>query len=201
MQEMRQEIGVLKDPVNATSKSNAVALTAAWTAAGLGLTSAAISAYWALGGTGLLETIGGELERWGRERGALVVVMLWVIVAIKSGVALAAPVLVGVGKARLPRWVTGRVTRTLGWIAASTLTVYGGYLTLGGLLVMSGLLEIGSGEPSTAFAWHAYFWDPWFAIWGLALGASLWITRPHHRSAVRSACDKAQSILDVRTGQ
>jgi hypothetical protein len=47
---------------------------AAALAASLGTASAAVSAYWALGGTALLDTIGGDIERWGRERS-------WVIVA------------------------------------------------------------------------------------------------------------------------
>ena len=52
---------------------------AAVIAAGLGAASAAMSAYWALGGTALLHTVGGEIERWGRERSASVVATLWLI--------------------------------------------------------------------------------------------------------------------------
>ena len=59
----------------------------------LGLGSAAVSAYWALGGDGLLDTVGGEIEEWGRRRTASVAVVLWLVVALKAGVALAAPVL------------------------------------------------------------------------------------------------------------
>jgi hypothetical protein len=46
-------------------------------AAIVGLGHAAVSAYWALGGERLLETIGGDIERWGRERGPTVVAALW----------------------------------------------------------------------------------------------------------------------------
>src|SRR3954466_5731915 len=45
-----------------------VARSAALVAAVLGVAHALVSAYWALGGTVLLNTIGGDLERWGRER-------------------------------------------------------------------------------------------------------------------------------------
>src|SRR5690606_19201563 len=41
-------------------------MVAALLAAVLGIGHAAFSAYWAIGGTWLLDTIGGELERWGR---------------------------------------------------------------------------------------------------------------------------------------
>ena len=44
------------------------AVTAAVIAASLGAASGAVSAYWALGGTALIDTVGGEIERWGRER-------------------------------------------------------------------------------------------------------------------------------------
>ncbi len=42
------------------------ALRAAWAALFVGLLSAAVSLYWALGGTWLLDTIGGSLEEQGR---------------------------------------------------------------------------------------------------------------------------------------
>ena len=40
------------------------AVVAAVIAASLGAASAAMSVYWALGGTALLDTVGGEIERW-----------------------------------------------------------------------------------------------------------------------------------------
>jgi hypothetical protein len=58
---------------------------AALIAAALGIGHAAVSAYWAVGGTWLLDTIGGELERWGRERQPSVVVALWLIAVLKAG--------------------------------------------------------------------------------------------------------------------
>jgi hypothetical protein len=29
-----------------------------------------------------------------------------------------------------------------------------------------------------ALAWHAYFWDPWFALWGGAFVVAMWRSRP-----------------------
>jgi len=85
-----------------------VGLVAAAIAAILGLASAALSAYWALGGTALLDTIGGEIERWGRERSAGVIVTLCVIVVLKVMAAIAPLVFVGVGAGQLPAWTRGR---------------------------------------------------------------------------------------------
>ena len=105
------------------------AVVAAVIAAGLGAASAAMSAYWALGGTALLDTVGGEIERWGRERSASVVVTLWLITVAKLVGAVAPLVLVGVGARRLPAWTRAQPMRVLGWIVAIGLTVYGGVLT------------------------------------------------------------------------
>jgi hypothetical protein len=42
----------------------------AYLAAGLALASAAVSLFWMLGGTALLDTVGGEIEELARERSA-----------------------------------------------------------------------------------------------------------------------------------
>jgi Protein of unknown function (DUF3995) len=125
-----------------------------------------VSAYWALGGTALLDTVGGEIERWGRERSADVVVTLWVIVVLKLVGAAAPLVFVGVGAAHLPAWTRGRLARVVGWIAAIGLTLYGGVLSIAGLLVQAGVLDATDDADERALAWHAYLWDPWFALWG-----------------------------------
>jgi len=159
-----------------------VAPVAALIAAVLGIGHAAVSAYWAVGGTWLLDTIGGELERWGRERQPGVVVALWLIAVLKAGVALAAPVVV-LGPGRLPGWTTGRAARALSWIAAVVLTAYGGVLTAAGLLVQAGAIAAAPESDQRALAWHAYLWDPWFFAWGAAFLVCLWLTRPGRSSS------------------
>lgn len=147
-------------------------------AGALGIGHALVSAYWAIGGTALLDTIGGDLERWGRERGPAVVAGLWLVVVVKLVVALAAPVLAGVGAGRLPAWTRGRFPRLLGWCAAVVLVAYGGLLTVGGLLIEAGAIEPAADADRRAMAWHTYLWDPWFLLWGVAFTACLWRTRP-----------------------
>jgi hypothetical protein len=151
---------------------------AAGIAAVLGTASAAVSALWAVGSTFLLDTVGGPFERLGREGGIGVVVALLAIAALKLVVALAAPVLVGVGAGRLPTWTSGRVPRLLGWIAAITLTLYGGLLTVVGLLVEAEVVDASADADTRALAWHAYLWDPWFALWGAAFVVALGCTPP-----------------------
>lgn len=149
---------------------------AAWVAALLGLASAAVSVYWAFGGSALLGTVGGSVERWGRERGATVVLALIGIAVLKAVVAVAAPILTGT--IDLPAWTHGRAPRLLGWIAAGVLVIYGGVLTAAGLLVEADIIDPGADADRHALAWHAWFWDPWFLLWGLAFAVALWRTRP-----------------------
>jgi Protein of unknown function (DUF3995) len=152
------------------------ALVAAVVAAALGTASAAVSAYWALGGEALLDTVGGAVERWGRERSASVVVALWVIVVFKLAGAVAPLVFVGVGHS--PAWTMSRRTRALGWAAAVGLTVYGGVLSVSGWLIEAGVVDAADDADEHALAWHAYFWDPWFALWGAAFVVAMWRSRP-----------------------
>jgi Protein of unknown function (DUF3995) len=154
------------------------AVVAAVISAGVGAASAAMSAYWALGGTALLDTVGGEIERWGRERSAGVVVTLWLITVAKLGGAVAPLVLVGMGAGQLPSWTRARATRVLGWIVAIGLTAYGGVLTVAGVLVQAGVIDAADDADEHAIAWHAYFWDPWFALWGGAFTVAMWRSRP-----------------------
>ena len=154
------------------------AVAAAVIAASLGAASAAVSAYWALGGTALIDTVGGEIERWGRERSASVVATLWVITLAKLVGAVAPLVLVGVGAGRLPAWTRARPMRALGWIVAIGLTVYGGVLTVAGLLVEAGVIDAADDADEHAIAWHAFFWDPWFLLWGVAFAVAMWRSRP-----------------------
>lgn len=151
-------------------------VVSSWTAAALGLGHAATSAYWALGGTALLDTVGGDIERLGREREPALLIVLGVVVVVKVVVAMAAPVVAGALPA-LPRWTTGAVPRALTWSAAAALVAYGGTFTAGGLLALSGAIDA-DGADRGALAWHAYLWDPWFLAWGLAMAVTLWWTRP-----------------------
>lgn len=155
---------------------------AKWLAISLGLANAAVSAYWLAGGTALLSTVGGEIEEWGRRRTAGVLVVLAIVVVVKS-TAAALPLIVE----RLRPTRLRRVGRTLAWVVAGVLTMYGGLLTVVGLMVQAGVVDASEDADATALAWHAYLWDPWFLAWGIVLGSWLWLS--HHRPAdrVRSA--------------
>jgi hypothetical protein len=126
----------------------------------LGLLYAGVSAYWGAGGTGLLETIGGSLEREGGGGTTGVLVIVWITVA--------------------PRWLSGRRytwMRRGAWLAATVLMVYSGVLTLIGLLVQADVVHRSGTADQTALRWHTFLWDPWFLLWGLLLAAALALSR------------------------
>lgn len=173
---------------------------AATAAGALGLGHAGVSAYWALGGTALVDTIGGDIERWGRERGPSVVLALWGIAALKAVVAVAAPAVAGL-PTWLPSWTAARVPRILSWIAAIVLVAYGGALTVGGLLIESGAVDASPGADRRAIAWHAYVWDPWFFLWGAAFVVTLRCTRPSAPSGMGASATNPSGSGDLGGGR
>jgi len=131
---------------------------AARAAFSVGVVYALVSAYWGTGGTGLLHTIGGALERAGRAHTAGLLAVLWITVALKltaaaAGLAATGPV---AGSRRRRR------SRIIAWMAAVVLVVYGAVLTAIGLLVQAGVVSASARADQTALRWHAYLWDPWF---------------------------------------
>jgi len=135
----------------------------AYAAAGLAFAYAAVSAYWTAGGTALLDTVGGGLERLARVGGTAGLLLGVVTVLLKVAGGVLALALVRPFGDRVP-------ARLLEWTAlaaGAVLTLYGaGQVLLGGL-ALTGLL----GEPADprALRWHVLLWDPWFLLWGLLL--------------------------------
>jgi hypothetical protein len=109
--------------------------------------SALVSGYWAAGGTALLSTVGGELERLGREGGTAVVLVL-------AGTALAKAVgaALAVGLVHLPRRPPVRALETIGLVAGALLALYGGVLTVLGAVAATGIL--GPPADRRALMWH-----------------------------------------------
>jgi len=137
----------------------------------VGVMYAAVSAYWGLGGTGLLDTIGGTLEREGRAGNAGLLAVLWVTVVLKLVAAILG--LVAVLGHRRVRPRHRQVARRAAWAAALILVFYGGVLTVVGLLVQLDLVHASAKADHKALRWHAYLWDPWFLVWGVLLTAAL----------------------------
>lgn len=155
------------------------ATRAARAAALLGVLYAAVSFYWALGGTALLDTVGGVFQKAGRNGSVGVDAVVWLTVALKliaAGLGLAAvrrPARLG---ARRRRQV-----RATAWTAAAILTLYGGVLSITGWLVQAGVISAAAHADHRALRWHAFLWDPWFLAWGVLLAVALKATRGRAR--------------------
>jgi Protein of unknown function (DUF3995) len=152
---------------------------AAMAAFGVGLLNAAVSVYWGLGGTWLLATVGGSLQRQGRDGTAILVLAVWAAVVIKI-VAAVLPLL-ALRRVTSSGW--NRAVSLLAWIEAGILTVYGLVLTVVGLLVQVSAIHPTAGADHRALAWHAYLWDPWFLLWGLLVAGALRRGRHPHSHA------------------
>ncbi len=131
---------------------------------------AAISAYWAFGGTWLLSTVGGSLEHLSRGDRAPVETGLWVVVLLKLVASGLPPAAISPVLGRRRTTILRRVTT----VEAVVLTLYGLVLSIVGWLVQAGVVAHGRNADRTALAWHAFLWDPWFLAWGLLVAATLW---------------------------
>jgi Protein of unknown function (DUF3995) len=141
----------------------------AYFAAVLGTAYAGVSAYWAIGGTGLLDTVGGSLERTARTGGTAVVAALWAVALLKL---VAAGLPLGALSAT-PGSRRRRVLCRLAKLEVVILVGYGLPLTGVGLLVQAGVISRGAHADPRGLAWHVFLWDPWFLIWGLAVALAL----------------------------
>ncbi|MEP6980121.1 MAG: DUF3995 domain-containing protein [Nakamurella sp.] len=121
-----------------------------------------VSLYWAIGGTGLLDTVGGALEAQARAGGVGILAVVWVSVLLKA-VASVLPVLAVMVRGG----AAGQWLRRAGWAAGGVITGYGAVLTGGGLLVVSGVIATSADADLRAIRWHAFLWDPWFLAWGV----------------------------------
>ncbi len=158
---------------------------AALAACAVGLMYAGVSAYWALGGTWLLSTVGASLARPGGQ-GPVVVVGVWAAVVLKLLAALVP--LVVVRAVFEGSWARRAVV--LAWVETAVLVVYGFAWSATEILV-----EIFSSPPASerrAYAWHAYLWDPWFLLWGLLAAAALLRRRSGARAGSHRPIEPAE---------
>jgi Protein of unknown function (DUF3995) len=150
----------------------------------VGLAYAAVSLYWAAGGTWLLSTVGGTLGQPGSVDDLGVIAAVWAAVVLKFIGAMVPLAAAGV----TPWQAAGtrrRQLRVLAWAEAAILTVYGLVLTSAELLVQSGVIAPTGGADNRALAWHAYLWDPWFLLWGVLVTVAL--VRSREPRAARTA--------------
>jgi hypothetical protein len=141
------------------------ATVTAYAAAAAALGYALVSAYWALGGRGLISTVGGYVTQFAHQKGAAPVLLALAATAVKAAGGLLALALVRPWGRLIPR----------GWLlagsagASALLVLYGGLNVLLGALVLSGVIHPAGSVDRTALRWHVGVWDLWFLVWGILL--------------------------------
>ncbi len=143
---------------------------AAYVASAWGLAFAAISFYWGIGGTHGLDTLGGSLERLARAHDRTIFIAVWVTGFLKLFGSLLALALAGAWPERLSR----RPVTVLGWVAAASLTLYGGILVMSEALVTIGAIKPAQPVDWKPLLWHLYVWDMSFLVWGVLFGVATW---------------------------
>ena len=147
-----------------------VGVWAGYSACAWGLAFATISFYWGLGGTIGLDTLGGSLESLAKAHDRTLLIAVWVTGLLKVLGSLLALALVGTWAARLPR----RMVTALGWVAAASLTLYGGVLVVAEALVTIGVIKPTQPVDWKPLLWHLYVWDLSFLVWGILFGVATW---------------------------
>ncbi|WP_228502155.1 DUF3995 domain-containing protein [Pseudoclavibacter sp. VKM Ac-2867] len=160
-----------------TRHSRSAARMLVLAAAAIGVVHAAFSAYWALGGTWLLSTIGAIAVEFSRREPLESGLLLGGVALVKL---LAALIPVALDAQRMP-WP--RVWRAICWVGGPGIVLYGLVNIVASGAVLLGILVPEGGYDRDAMIGHALLWDPLFLIWGLALTGWLWLTRPVARTA------------------
>ncbi len=137
---------------------------------------AAVSLYWAVGGTAGLSTVGGVAEKMARSGGVAAVAVIAVTVLLKSLGGLLALAMVRPWGQRLP----GHALGIAGLAGSAVLILYGAVEVAGEALAETGAIRPSAPADWAALRWHLGLWDPWFLVWGLLLAIA---TRGYRRGA------------------
>ena len=144
--------------------------SAVWTAygaCGWAFLFAALSFYWALGGTAGVETVSPAIVQLARAHVPWLIVVLWISAVAKVVSGFVALALVQPWGRKVPRWML----LILAWGAGTLLAVHGGLFFVVGVLALSGALSVRT--PATVLQWYTFLWGPWFLLGGfLFLGAA-----------------------------
>jgi Protein of unknown function (DUF3995) len=143
---------------------------AAYAAAAWALLFAAMSFFWALGGTLGLDTLGNEIEREARDRDPDTIAVVWVTGFLKVLGAVLALALVMPWGGRLPR----RLLLIAAWAVGLGLLAYALANFVQHGLMKSGAIDTPEALGSSAATWHLLFWDPFWLLGGVLFTAAAW---------------------------
>jgi Protein of unknown function (DUF3995) len=152
---------------------------AAYAAAAWALVFAAMSFYWAAGGSLGSSTMSDTIVQAARAREPQFVALLWTTGALKAIAGLLALALVRPSGRLLPRWIA--LTGT--WVAGVGMLLYGGANLAVRAVMAVGLLATPGSMHSDAARWHLLLWDPWWVLGGALFVAAAWSVSRDRRGA------------------
>ncbi|MDQ2744951.1 MAG: DUF3995 domain-containing protein [Chloroflexota bacterium] len=129
---------------------------------------AAISFYWAAGGTAGSATIGAAITNQAHD--PTFIAVLWGTGALKALGGLLALALVHPWSRSFPR----RLLLIAAWAGGILMALYGGASWVQEALMIVGVISIPAGLGHTAALWHVLLWDPWWLLGGLLFIATAW---------------------------
>lgn len=143
---------------------------AGYTACAWALAFAAVSFYWAAGGTAGADTIGPSLTSLALARDPTFIAILWATGALKLAAGLFALALVRPWGQRILRWLL----LLAGWGTGAALIAYGGASFVQHALMLTGIIGIPAGLGAVAARWHLLLWDPWWLLGGILFVVAAW---------------------------
>lgn len=126
-------------------------------------------AVWMLGGTLLLDTVGGAPEDLARERSLGSFAFGTGVVVLKVTAGLLVLALLGRGAGRLRR--LGLLIAN--GVASAILLLWGGASVLLSGLVLGGVITPDGSVDERSLRWHVPFWDLWFVVWGVLIAVAV----------------------------
>lgn len=143
---------------------------AAYAAFGWALVFAAMSFYWAAGGTAGLDTLGNELERDARAREPDAIALVWLTAVLKVLGAALAWALVRPWERSMWR----RILLAASWSVGLLLLLYAIASFAQHGLMKVGAIDTPEALGSFALTWHLALWDPVWLLGGALFTAAAW---------------------------
>ena len=154
----------------------------AYAACGWAFVFAALSFYWALGGTAGSDTVSPAIVQLARAHVLWVIAALWISAILKVFSGFVALALVQPWGRMVPRWIL----LILVWGAGTLLFVHGGLFFAVGVLALSGTIRVST--PATLLHWYTFLWGPWWLIGGILFLIAAW-------SSVRRSPDRRVDLV------
>lgn len=145
---------------------------AAYAACAWAFAFAALSAYWAAGGTAGIEANAPAITAPVLARDPAWIALMWGTAALKVVAGLLALALAGLSWSRaLPR----RLLLAAGWSAVAVMGLYEGAASwVQHALMVAGVIATPAGLGRTAAQWHLWLWDPWWLAGGVLFAIATW---------------------------